>query len=117
MRLAAVFVLVAATASAQIRENPGSPEPIPHEKYIRVVNETDSPVQQTYIKTRDGLYVAAASRKPKGDGPCPAIIIWHGAPGGRGMEQLIGWSRGEVLLDSALDALEKSVLFVKAQLK
>jgi dienelactone hydrolase len=95
MRLAAVFVLVAATASAQIRENPGSPEPIPHEKYIRVVSETDSPVQQTYIKTRDGLYVAAAIRKPKGDGPFPAIIIWHGAPGGRGMEQLVGWSRGD----------------------
>jgi dienelactone hydrolase len=59
-----------------------------------VVSETDSPVQQTYIKTKDGLYVAAAVRKPKGDGPFPAVIMFHGAPGGRGMEQLVGWSRG-----------------------
>jgi dienelactone hydrolase len=80
---------------AEIHENPGSPEPVPHQKYIRVVSEADSPVQQTYIKTRDGLYVAAAIRKPKGEGPFPAIIIWHGAPGGRGMEQLAGWSRGD----------------------
>jgi dipeptidyl aminopeptidase/acylaminoacyl peptidase len=52
-------------------------------------------VQQTYIKTKDGLYVAAAIRKPKGDGPFPAIILFHGAPGGRGMEQITGWSRGD----------------------
>lgn len=95
MRVAAFCVLFAATAMAEIHENPGSPEPVPHGKYIRVVSETDSPVQQIYIKTRDGLYVAAAIRKPKGDGPFPAIIIWHGAPGGRGMDQLVGWSRGD----------------------
>jgi len=95
MRLVALCVLFAATAAAEIHENPGSPDPIPHEKYIRVVSEADSPVQRTYIKTQDGLYVAAAIRKPKGAGPFPAIIIWHGAPGGRGMEQLVGWSRGD----------------------
>jgi dipeptidyl-peptidase-4 len=39
-------------------------------------------------------YVAAAIRKPRGDGPFPALILFHGAPGGRGMEQLVGWSRG-----------------------
>jgi dipeptidyl aminopeptidase/acylaminoacyl peptidase len=95
MRIAAFCIVFAATAMAEIHENPGSADPIPHERYIRVISESDSPVQQTYIKTRDGLYVAAAIRKPKGDGPFPAIIIWHGAPGGRGMEQLVGWSRGE----------------------
>jgi dienelactone hydrolase len=58
------------------------------------VSETDSPVQPTYIKTKDGLYVAAALRKPRGNGPFPAIVMFHGAPGGRGMEQLVGWSRG-----------------------
>jgi predicted acyl esterase len=67
---------------------------LPHDKYIRVVSETDSPVQQIYIKTKDGLYVAAALRKPKGNGPFPALIHFQGAPGGRGMEQLAGWSRG-----------------------
>jgi dienelactone hydrolase len=34
-------------------------------------------------------------RKPSGAGPFPAIIVFHGAPGGRGMEQLVGWSRGD----------------------
>ena len=52
------------------------------------MSEADSPVQPTYVKTKDGLYVAAAIRKPKGEGPFPAIILFHGAPGGRGMEQL-----------------------------
>ena len=41
------------------------------------------------------MYIAAAVRKPKGNGPFPAIIIFHGAPGGRGMDQLVGWSRGD----------------------
>jgi dipeptidyl-peptidase-4 len=59
-----------------------------------VVSEADSPVQQVYIKSKDGLYIAAAIRKPKGEGLHPAIIFFHGAPGGRGMEQLVGWSRG-----------------------
>ena len=94
MRLGMCFVLLAAMATAEICENPGSTAAVPHQKYIRVVSEADSPVQETYIKSRDGLYVAAAIRKPKGDGPFPAIIIFHGAPGGRGMEQLVGWSRG-----------------------
>ena len=59
------------------------------------MSEADSPVQQVYVKSKDGAYVAAAIRKPKGDGPFPAIIFFHGAPGGRGMEQLVGWSRGD----------------------
>jgi dienelactone hydrolase len=80
---------------AEIHRHSGSPDPLPHAKYVRVVSEADSPVQQTYIKSKDGAYVAAAIRKPKGDGPFPAIIMFHGAPGGRGMEQLVGWSRGE----------------------
>ena len=96
MRVVAVSVLalLPSLATAEIHKNPGSTDPLPHEKYIRVVSEADSPVQQAYIKSKDGLYVAAAVRKPKGDGPFPAIIIFHGAPGGRGMEQLVGWSRG-----------------------
>jgi dipeptidyl-peptidase 4 len=94
MRLALSFLLFLSFAAAEMHRNPGSTTPLPTEKYLRVVSETDSPVQQTYIKTSDGLYVAAAIRKPKGNGPFPAIIIFHGAPGGRGMEQLVGWSRG-----------------------
>jgi dienelactone hydrolase len=82
-------------ANGEIHKHAGSPQPLPHDTFVRVVSEADSPVQQTYIKSKDGAYVAAAIRKPKGDGPFPAIIVFHGAPGGRGMEQLVGWSRGE----------------------
>lgn len=87
-------LLAGSAAHAEIRQNPGSSDPLPHAKYVRVVSETDSPVERLYIKTRDGLYVAAALRKPKGNGPFPALIHFHGAPGGRGMDQLVGWSLG-----------------------
>jgi dipeptidyl aminopeptidase/acylaminoacyl peptidase len=88
-------LLGAAGAGAEIHHNPDSATPLPHDKYIHVVSEAESPIQRPYIKTRDGLYVAAVIRKPKGDGPFPAMIMFHGAPGGRGMEQLVGWSRGD----------------------
>jgi dienelactone hydrolase len=88
------LLLLPTLAMADIRRNPGSTTPLPHDKYVRVVSETDSPVVPAYIKSKDGVYVAAAIRKPKGDGPFPAIVMFHGAPGGRGMEQLVGWSRG-----------------------
>ncbi len=91
----AALLLLPVLAAAQIRENGGKPDALPSEKYVHVVSEADSPVQQTYVNAKDGAYVAAAIRKPKGDGPFPAIIMFHGAPGGRGMEQLVGWSRGD----------------------
>jgi dienelactone hydrolase len=81
-------------AAGEIVRHGGGADALPHEKYVRVVSEDDSPVLQTYIKSKDGVYVAAAIRKPKGGGPFPAIVMFHGAPGGRGMEQLVGWSRG-----------------------
>src|SRR5690606_9060773 len=93
-----VFVLALATtslASAEIVRYDGSAEPLPHDRYVRVVSEAASPIEPTYIKSKDGAYVAAAIRKPRGQGPFPAMIFCHGAPGGRGMEQLIGWARGD----------------------
>jgi dipeptidyl aminopeptidase/acylaminoacyl peptidase len=95
MRTVFFGLICAAFAMAEIHHNPGGTTPLPTGKYIHAVSEADSPVQQTYIKSKDGLYVAAAIRKPKGSGRYPAIIIFHGAPGGRGMEQLVGWSRGD----------------------
>jgi dipeptidyl aminopeptidase/acylaminoacyl peptidase len=92
--LTTLLVLLPAVAGAEIVRNPGNTVALPTEKYVRVVSEADSPVQPAYIKARDGLYIATAIRKPKGDGPFPAIVIFHGAPGGRGMEQLVGWSLG-----------------------
>jgi dipeptidyl aminopeptidase/acylaminoacyl peptidase len=87
--------LLATAAQAEITRHAGSNDALPDQKYIRVVSEADSPVMQTWIKARDGVYIAAAVRKPKGEGVYPAIVIFHGAPGGRGMEQLVGWSRGD----------------------
>jgi dienelactone hydrolase len=89
------WVVIAVPASAAITRHGGSNDVLPDQKYIHVVSEKDSPVQQTWIKAKDGLYIAAAIRKPKGEGPFPAVVIFHGAPGGRGMEQLVGWSRGD----------------------
>jgi len=82
-------------AYAEITRHAGGDEALPDKKYVHVVSEADSPVQQTWIKARDGVYIAAAVRKPKGNGPFPAIVMFHGAPGGRGMDQLVGWSRGD----------------------
>ena len=88
------FLIAMLLAGGEIVRNSGDTKPLPYDKYVRVVSEADSPVQQTYIKAKDGLYIAAAIRKPKGDGPFPALVMFHGAPGGRGMEQLVGWARG-----------------------
>ena len=88
-----LLLLTAGCAFGAVHEHPGGGE-LPHDKYIRVVSEKDSPVERVYVKTKDGLYVAAALRKPKGDGPFPVLIHFHGAPGGRGMEKLVEWSSG-----------------------
>src|SRR5688572_523016 len=93
--IAAMLLVQAGAAHGEITRHSGSPDALPDQKYIHVVSEADSPVLQTWIKAKDGLYIAAALRKPKGPGPFPAIVIFHGAPGGRGMEQLVGWSRGD----------------------
>lgn len=93
--LTVLMVSLPVLSVAEVQRHAGSPDAIPHDKYVRVVSEADSPVQQVYVKSKDGAYVAAALRRPRGDGPFPAIIFFHGAPGGRGMEQLTGWARGE----------------------
>lgn len=97
--ITASMLLLSAAAQAEITRHGGSNEALPDQKYIHAVSEADSPVMQTWIKAKDGVYIAAALRKPAakqwGQGPFPAIIIFHGAPGGRGMEQLVGWSRGD----------------------
>lgn len=93
--LALVGLTTMNCAVAEITRHSGSDAALPDEQYIHVVSEKDSPVMQTWIKAKDGLYIAAAVRKPKGEGTFPAIVMLHGAPGGRGMEQLVGWSRGD----------------------
>lgn len=92
---AGLSIAFAVNVHAEITRHTGSADALPDKQFIRVVSEADSPVHQTWIKAKDGLYIAAAIRKPNGNGPFPAIVMFHGAPGGRGMEQLVGWSRGE----------------------
>ena len=93
------LLVCAGAVHAEITRHSGSNDAVPDQKFIHVVSEKDSPVMQTWIKAKDGLYIAAAIRKPPtkkwGEGPFPAIVMFHGAPGGRGMEQLVGWSRGD----------------------
>jgi len=91
----ALLALAAGAVQAKITQHPGSDAVVPSGTYIHVVSEKSSPVMQTWIKAKDGLYIAAAIRKPKGDGPFPAVVMFHGAPGGRGMDQLVTWSRGD----------------------
>src|SRR4029453_1139651 len=90
----AMWLLLSLLMTGDIQQFPGG-KTLPHEKYIHVVSEADSPAEQVYIKSKDGVYVAAAMRKPKGNGPFPVLVHFHGAPGGRGMEQLVGWARGD----------------------
>ena len=95
MNRSTILMMTAAlTLGAEVREIAGGKE-LPHDRFIHVVPETASPVERVYVKSKDGLYVAAAMRKPKGNGPFPALIHFHGAPGGRGMEKLVTWSRGD----------------------
>ena len=89
-----MWLILSMLMAGDIQTFPGA-KPVPHEQYIHVVSEADSPVERVYIKSKDGVYVAAAMRKPKGDGPFPVLVHFHGAPGGRGMEQLVGWARGD----------------------
>jgi dipeptidyl aminopeptidase/acylaminoacyl peptidase len=89
-----MFLLLSLLMAGDIQTFPGA-KPVPHEKYIHVVSEADSPVERVYIKSKDGVYVAAAMRKPKGAGPFPVLVHFHGAPGGRGMDQLVTWARGD----------------------
>ena len=89
-----MWLLLSLLMTGHIQQFPGA-KVLPHDKYVHVVSEKDSPVERIYIKSKDGLYVAAAMRKPKGNGPFPVLVHFHGSPGGRGMEQLVGWARGD----------------------
>jgi dipeptidyl aminopeptidase/acylaminoacyl peptidase len=89
-----VWIFLALPLLAEKERLPGG-KVLPHESYVHAVSLADSPVEQVYIKSKDGLYVAAALRKPKGPGPFPVLVHFHGAPGGRGMEKLVTWVRGD----------------------
>lgn len=93
LRAIGAGVGLAVTAWGAIRDHDAGKALAP-DAYIRVVSESESPVQSLYVRSKDGLAVAVALRKPKGDGPFPVLIFWHGWPGGRGIEPLSEWCRG-----------------------
>jgi dienelactone hydrolase len=90
-----VCALISKVRNAEIHHNPGSTTPLPTKSTSTWSARPTRPSSRPTLNRKDGLYIAAAIRKPKGDGRYPAIIMFHGAPGGRGMEQLVGWSRGD----------------------
>ena len=87
----------AAAAAPQIR-GMGNPPPAvqpPHGYVItKSVKGSEIPVDLTFVSTRDEAYVAIGVRKPKGNGPFPAILMSAGNGAGgmpsveRGVERL-----------------------------
>src|SRR6188472_1087589 len=59
-----MWLLLSLLLTGDIQQFAGG-KTLPHEKYIHVVSEADSPVEQVYIKSKDGVYIAAAMRKPR----------------------------------------------------
>src|SRR5690606_11280158 len=94
LNLAAVAVLVSTVAHAEVVHYAGKADALPHDHDVRAAGEGESATPQPSSIATDGASPAAASRKPRGSGPWRAIIILRGAPGGRAMEQLVGWSCG-----------------------
>lgn len=56
--------------------------------YDNEIEGTTFPIQETYIRSSDGLYIPAVVLRPEGMAPFPAVILVHGAPGGRGMSAM-----------------------------
>src|ERR1035441_510583 len=79
MKTPLLCMLLVTAAAAEIHQNSGSATPLPHQKYIHVVSEADSPVQQTYIKSKDGLYIAAA-RSREGCCACEGASLYFYEP-------------------------------------
>lgn len=89
-----IFLLAPLMLSAEIVEKPGGPE-LDASPYVRRVSEWASPVQRLHVPSKDRLQIPIALRKPTGGGPFPVLVYFHGAPGGRGMQKLVTWSRGD----------------------
>lgn len=52
------------------------------------VSESDSPLKNVRLKSPDGVTLDFAYRKPKGDGPFPTILFFHGGGGHSGLDGL-----------------------------
>lgn len=82
--LSLTFALQAQAPDRPVQKAPQKVEPI-NIVYETPVAGSKSPLIETYVLSKDGLYVPCIIRKPEGAGPFPAILCVHGIPGGRGM--------------------------------
>jgi dienelactone hydrolase len=72
---------VTTSATTQIRGMGNAPPSVlPTHGYTitKPVKDSDIPVELTFVFTRDEAYVAIGLRKPKGNGPFPAILMSSG---------------------------------------
>jgi len=84
-----LIVLLSAPALSQQRQR--SPRRLVEPVNLVYQNEIEGievPIQETYVRSSDGLYIPAVVLRPRGEAPFPAVIVIHGAPGGRGMSAL-----------------------------
>jgi dienelactone hydrolase len=75
---------------AQLSTGKPPAESIPPHGYVlasKPLKGTDTPADYTFVLTRDEIYVPVIVRKPKGDGPFPAITMGWGE-GREGMKKV-----------------------------
>src|SRR5215467_3292652 len=75
---------------AQLSSGKPAAESIPPHGYViasKPLKGTDTPADYTFVLTRDEIYVPIIVRKPKGDGPFPAITMGWGE-GREGMKKV-----------------------------
>ena len=78
------------TTRAQLTTGKAPVESIPPHGYViasKPLKGTDTPADYTVVLTRDEIYVPIIVRKPKGDGPFPAITMGWGE-GREGMKKV-----------------------------
>lgn len=78
------------TTRAQLTTGKPAVESIPPHGYVlasKPLKGTDTPADYTFVLTRDEIYVPIIVRKPKGDGPFPAITMGWGE-GREGMKKV-----------------------------
>src|SRR5207248_11388954 len=81
---------VVKTVRAQLSTGKPPAESIPPHGYViasKPLKGTDTPADYTFVLTRDEIYVPIIVRKPKGDGPFPAITMGWGE-GREGMKKV-----------------------------
>ena len=76
--------------SARERNDPSAGDNLASQSHIPGVkiSESISPVKKVVLKSSDGVDLSFAYRVPKGDGPFPTILFFHGGGGYSNMQKL-----------------------------